>query len=137
VIRKIFLDTNIVLDLLDDQRPRHTDAKQVLTRLIEADTEIFISEDMVSTLFYIIKNKALALEFFETVCEEWRVVPFGLDVVREAVAACRQNPSLDLEDALQCLCAKANGCELLLTEDKGFEPCGVDVAGYETLLASA
>lgn len=131
MIKKLFLDTNIVLDLLDEKRPRHTDAKQLIARLIEADTEIFISEDMVSTLFYIIKNKKIALDFFEAVCEEWRVVPFGIDVIKEAVATCRKEPRLDLEDVLQCLCAKANGCDLLVTADEGFAGCGMKVVGYE------
>lgn len=38
-----------------------------------------------------------------------------------------QEKNLDLEDLLQCLCAKENGCGYLITNDKKFCDCGVKV----------
>ena len=33
----------------------------------------------------------------------------------------------DLEDMLQCLCAKENKCQILLTSDNAFYNCGIKV----------
>jgi len=40
----------------------------------------------------------------------------------------------DLEDALQCLCAKENNCTLLITNDKKFVDCGIEIMNYERFL---
>jgi len=44
------------------------------------------------------------------------------------------NNSLDLEDLLQCLCAKENGCEVLLTNDMKFFDCGVQIMTVDAFL---
>ena len=35
--------------------------------------------------------------------------------------------NIDLEDILQCLCAKENGCGYLITNDKRFYDCGIKI----------
>jgi predicted nucleic acid-binding protein len=35
--------------------------------------------------------------------------------------------NLDLEDVLQCLCVKENGCNALISNDKEFVDCGVSI----------
>jgi len=128
--KKVFLDTNIVLDLLDDKRARHSDAKAVLTKLINDGSTIVISEDMLSTIYYIVKEKRAVLDFFEVVLKEWSVVPFGLDVIDSAIKLCKKENNIDFEDALQCLCALKNGCTAIYTSDKSFVDCGIEVIGY-------
>ncbi len=56
-MKSIFLDTNIVLDILDSERKNHTIAKQLLEKIVIDEYSVTISEDMLSTIFYIIKNK--------------------------------------------------------------------------------
>ena len=85
-----------------------------------------VSEDMLSTIFYISKNKKKTLEFLKLIQKRWEIVPFGREVVRRAVDLSLEK-DLDLEDALQCLCAKENGCEVLITNDKKFYDCGMQI----------
>lgn len=129
-MKKVFLDTNVILDFLDDKRAYHTDAKKLLTQLIKDEVEIFISEDMLSTIYYIIKNKELVLEFFETIQDEWNIVPFGQDTIKKAILSCKKSQNQDLEDMLQCICAKENGCDTLFTNDKKFVDCGIEISSY-------
>jgi predicted nucleic acid-binding protein len=42
--------------------------------------------------------------------------------------------SSDLEDALQCFCAKENGCQIFLTNDKKFINCGIKILNYNQFL---
>jgi len=130
-MQKVFLDTNIILDFLDKKRPHHENATRLISMLIGKKTEIYISEDMLSTIFYIIKDKKRVLLFFEMITKRWFVVPYGRELINEAIGVCLENKGQDLEDTLQCLCAKQNNCTFVITSDKGFVDCGVEVLGYE------
>jgi len=133
--KRIFLDTNIILDFLDDKRPKHSHAMILLDRLSRDGWRIVISEDMFSTIFYIRRGNRRVLEFFRYVLREWSVVPYGKPLMREAVERALRE-SLDLEDTLQCLCAKKEECAIVVTEDQGFVDCGVRVMGYDKALES-
>jgi len=99
------------------------------------DYDIYISEDMLSTIYYISKDKKATLEMFENlIFIDWSVVGYGSDTIQEAVKLSLIN-NLDLEDVLQCLCAKKNGCEVLLTNDKRFYNCGISICNAKEFLA--
>ena len=128
----IYLDTNIVADMIDGARVNHGLSLELLKKLMLEDYDVFISEDMLSTLYYISDDKKATLEFFENIIYvDWQVVPFGIDVIKEATHLSLTN-GVDLEDTLQCLCAKGNGCAILVSSDEKFVDCGVDVVGYES-----
>ncbi len=55
----IFLDINIVLDMLNPQRVNNKQAIKLWNMLIVNKYTIMISEDMLSTIFYINKDKKL------------------------------------------------------------------------------
>lgn len=131
---KIFLDTTIVADIIDQTRFRHKVALDFLERLILDDYAICISEDMLTTLFYILKDKKNTLMFFENlVFVDWSVLTFGFDTIKLATSLSLAH-DLDLEDVLQCLCAKEYGCEILITSDKKFYDCGLEILSIEAFL---
>ncbi len=82
---------------------------------------------MLSTLFYISKDKNATLEFFQNVIFiDWTVLSFGKIVIQNATKLSLEK-NLDLEDLLQCLCAKENQCDILITNDKKFYECGISI----------
>jgi predicted nucleic acid-binding protein len=125
-MKKVFLDTNIILDILDAKRLNHIKAKELLQSLILSDIQIVISEDMLSTIYYICKDKKAVLEFFEVIYEEWDILCFGKSVVLEAIEISKKENN-DFEDTLQCICAKNSGCDAIYTNDKRFVECGIDI----------
>ena len=131
--KTVFLDTNIVLDIVNPQREGNKQAIELWNVLIIKKYTIIVSEDMLSTLFYINKDKRQTLEFFKLIQKRWQIVPFGKNVVAKAVDLSLEK-DLDLEDVLQCLCAKENGCEVLITNDKKFYDCGIWVKKCEEFL---
>lgn len=133
-MKKIFLDTNIVLDFLDKSRPLHNQSKVLMQKLILENYKVYISEDMLSTIFYISKEKEKVLGFFETIMTKWSVVSYGVALISEAIELCQQNRGQDLEDTLQCLSAKKNECIYIVTSDKDFIDCGIEVVDYAQLL---
>ena len=132
---KVFIDTNIVLDFLDLQRSLHHEAVEIIEFLVSNDIEVCISEDMLSTIYYITKNKMQVLDFFTTISRLWKIVPFGQEVIQKAIEICKNDGAIDFEDALQCLCAKANECTVLITNDKAFFHCDITIATSSKFLA--
>jgi len=130
---RIFLDTNIILDLIIPNRKYSNISKVVLEKLAENGYEFYISEDIISTTYYIAKNhKIETIEFFQDALKFWNIVSFGKDVLEASFDFALKN-NCDLEDTLQCFCAKANNCTLL-TSDKKFIDCGVEILTYNDFL---
>lgn len=133
-MKPVFLDTNIILDFLDSHRENHSQAKQLFNKIVEDEYHVIISEDMLSTIFYIIKNKQAVLEFFKLIIKKWDVIPFGNETIATAIDLCLQKPGQDFEDTLQCLCAKSAGCEFLISRDNSFIDCGLRVLSLAEFL---
>ena len=130
---RVFLDTNIVLDILIQERSNHVKAKELLTYLLLNDYEIVISEDMLSTVYYIAKNKRATVTFFQAIQKEWIIAPYGKENIAKILTFSLDNNS-DLEDTLQCFSAKAYDCECVITSDKKFTDCGIKIVNYESFL---
>ncbi len=131
----IFLDTNIVLDMIENQRSHHDNAKALYRYIVENDYEIYISEDMLTTIYYIASDKKAVLAFLQMIEDEWQIVPYGKETINKALSFSMENAT-DLEDTLQCLCAKSYGCRYVITNDKNFVKCGIDVVDYESFFSS-
>ena len=130
--KKIFLDINIVIDFLEQRRRQHHKVVELIEYLTVNNYDICISEDMLTTIYYVSKEKQTVLRFLKTVNQRWQVLHFGKETISEAIAMSLEN-ALDLEDMLQCLCARANGC-MMITHDKTFYDCGVVITTAEEFL---
>ena len=131
---KIFLDTNIVADIIDSSRNNHFLALNFLKKSIINDYKLYISEDMISTLYYISKDKISTLDFIKNiVLIDWEIVSFGKKIINNAIDISLKK-NLDLEDILQCLCAKENNCKFLITNDKKFYDCGLEIRNLKEFL---
>jgi len=128
VIERIFFDTNIVLDILNKERVRHEESTLLWKKVILHDIDIFISEDMLSTIYYVEKEKSKILDFFEMILRRWHIVPYGVEVIQEALTVAREK-QWDFEDVLQVCCAKHHSCSHLVTNDQRFAPYGVKIVG--------
>lgn len=130
-MNKIFLDTNIIADILDSKRIKHQQSLSIVEHLITNDFTICISEDMLSTLYYISNDKQNVLNFIENVIlADWQILYYGQTVIKKAVELSKTK-KCDLEDLLQCICAKENQCSLILTNDKKFYNCGIPITSSE------
>ena len=131
--KKVFFDTNIILDIIDAKRLNHIKVKNIWELLIRNKSKIVISEDMLSTIFYINKDNMYTLDFFDLIHNRWEIVAFGKEVIKHAIGLSRER-ELDLEDVLQCLCAKENNCDIFISNDKKFYDCGIKIMTVDTFL---
>lgn len=133
--KKIFLDINIVIDFLEQSRRQHHKAIELIEHLTVNNYNICISEDMLTTIYYISKQKPLVLKFLKTIAQRWQILHFGKETISKAIEMSLEN-DLDLEDLLQCLCAQTNGCKAMITHDKSFYDCGIVIYTAEEFLKS-
>lgn len=132
-MKKVFLDTNILIDFFDETRENNIHAKQLIYFLLSNDIKIVFSEDMISTIAYILKKenldkftyflKSIALE------KEFEIVSFGVSVINMACDYYNNNKG-DFEDYLQYFTAEKENCIAIYTMDKEFTQLKIPVKRY-------
>lgn len=133
-MNKVFIDTNIIVDLLDTTRMHSEESRMVIKILTAEAMEVVIGEDMLTTVYYIVKNKKDVLGFFDVVLRQWSVVGFGLDILTEGVNVSSRD-NADFEDVLQSICASRYGCDMVITNDASFYGYGVPMYSSKEFIA--
>ena len=136
MVTKIYLDTNIILDLFDDGRNSSKASQTLVEDLFSEGAELYINSDTLTNTFFILKSrkkisqeKALqALEYATTLCE---VVPIEKADALKAITLCTDSssPYKDYEDAVQYVCAKKVEADLIVTNDKKFVSVDIELQG--------
>ena len=124
----IYIDANVILDLFDSNRKFHTHSKNLLERIIKDESiELFISSDMISNIFYILKNRfklslKKSIEIVEYLVKIFNIVTADSYDIAKAIDLCKTLKFTDYEDALQYVCALKIDARVLITNDKkGFK----------------
>ena len=114
----IFLDTNIILDLLE-KRPRYNKVRLKILQIVsESDqkTSICISIITFANLFYILRKK-YDKEFITKLISEIKILPAGQ---QESQIACQHFLRCDdVEDVIQIVSANNAKVSHFLTSDLG------------------
>ncbi len=138
--RRVFLDANVIADIYDHNRPFYAQSKKALLYLSDNDNiKLFTSCDIITTLYYIFSknNKSKALEAIMQINQLCHVVEFGNDEVTQSCILMQNNSSYqDLEDTIQYVMAKKVGCDLILSNDKGFVSEDIELKNTEEFVKS-
>lgn len=112
---KVFLDTNIFLDMivLRDNRTDNENAALILKIASLDEFEFFISPITVSNSFYISRKDSNVFEKISRKLEHIHILPMD---ERDVLFAVNSNMP-DKEDAMQISCADRGGCDIILTRD--------------------
>lgn len=116
MITRLFLDTNIVLDLLAERRPFYEPAAKIASMADRNEVELFISALTFSTAYYLLarhENAASArkkLSKFKILC---KILP-----VNETISEKAMNSGFkDFEDGIQYFCALDGETHVLITRN--------------------
>ncbi|MBO4466133.1 MAG: PIN domain-containing protein [Bacteroidales bacterium] len=117
-MRKIFFDTNFLLDVLIKDRVGHEEAVLVLSLLKKFHTEIVCSTQSLLDTYYIAGRKKIIKQEID-VLTSWlvhyaNVRSIGWFELRDALMSAEK----DIEDAAQIALAKTEHCEVFLTTDQ-------------------
>jgi predicted nucleic acid-binding protein len=111
-MKKVFLDTNILVDYALG-RKLVNDAVQLLQRGYEGEFCLQASYLTFANMAYILKTKVDIYALFHDLCRYITVLPTDNTQLQAAMG----KQVRDFEDALQYQCAKANNCDVIITNN--------------------
>lgn len=122
---KVFLDTNVILDILMESRPDHMDSATILKLVSSGAVAAVISTQSVIDASYVFsqRNKMPAERFRKAVVLIMNAVEVVSISENNIKAALRRGGS-DLEDAAQMECACDSACDAVISSDRGLTPPG-------------
>ena len=112
----LFVDTDVILDLVVRREPYHKTALRFFSFLKKHAIEGFTSPVSVANTYYIlakIRDRRYALEKVRRLMQLIRIAAVDQQIIDAAIRA----PYKDFEDSIQYQCAVTNGLGLLITRN--------------------
>jgi len=112
----ILLDTNVILDALQERQPFDVEAKEILLRAQNGEITCYFTANAATDIFYLygkardLKSAKQVLVFLLTT---YKVVSVTHDDCINAMSI----PIEDFEDALVSVCAKKVGADYIISRD--------------------
>ena len=124
---KVFLDTNILLDLLL-QREKFEEAMIILNSIERGVHEAVVLDISLVNVAYIARKQEVDVKgFLKLLIQNCKIVGADNQLSLEAVDL----DNRDIEGSLQYVCAKNERCEKIITNDKGFYVGEIEIVGSE------
>ena len=134
--KKIFLDTNVVIDLLGERVPFYNSAAKVATLADKGKIQLIVSALTYSTVYYLL-TKFEDKEVVKEKIRKFKVIAETSDLSDKIIDKGLASKFADFEDALQYHCAVQMDCDILLTRNgKDFKESVVPVLTPDEYLNS-
>ena len=115
---KVFLDTDVILDLLLEREPFNKNANKIFKKIENGNIVGYTSAVILANIYYIssnIKNKKIALKNIRKICSLLKVSSVNQKTTDNVLG---NNEIKDFEDYLQLYSAIEIGTEFLITRNK-------------------
>jgi predicted nucleic acid-binding protein len=124
----VFLDTNILVDLIADRRPFSKHAIDIFKSAEERKIQLYTSSHSIATTHYLLKKYVEEKELRDILSNLLGflvVIPVDFDVLKKGL----RSKHKDFEDAIQILCASSiAGIDFIVTRNtKDFKTCDIAV----------
>ncbi len=116
---KAYLDTNVLMDVLQEGRPASACSRMILQAVLDRKIEAVLSSQSVVDASYIAQKAGIRQDFFNTVdkcCDYLNMDQISTSDLRWAC----QNYSGDFEDDVQLSRALDTCCDVFVTNDRQF-----------------
>jgi len=114
---KVFLDTNVILDVLANREPFVSDSAAVLSLIESRRVEGFVAAHTITTLFYFLRREVGGAKARNVLMDLFRVVEI-VAVDQDRIFQALAMDWDDFEDAVQASCAAKVEADYLLTRDR-------------------
>jgi len=115
----ILLDTNIIMDALQERQPFDAEAKEILLRSQNGDFSCCFTANAVADIFYLY-SKARGMKPARSVLEFLLATYKVVSVSHEDCINAMSVSIEDFEDALVAYCAKKANVDYIITRDEKF-----------------
>ena len=131
---KVFLDTNIVIDLLDKRESFYIDAIKLFTLAYQKEITLFVSPMTYATASYLLRKHGK--EGMKRLLSNFRQLSQITTADEKVVDAALESSFNDYEDALQYYSALTRNVDIIVTRNKkDFTSACIPVLSPEELLA--
>ena len=116
MIKRIFVDSDIAIDVATGRMPFFNDSKQVLSFCERGFAVESISSDIVTNVYYVLRKLSLhekSKDFLGLILSFLTVI----SVDRRSILDALKSKFADFEDAVQHFSALANNCDLIVTRN--------------------
>lgn len=125
---KVFIDTNILIDLLGDRKPYSKFAIEIFKAAEQKKIELYVTANSLATTHYLLKkyiDEKQLRQILEGLLEYLNIVPIDEDTFRKGLKSRHK----DFEDALQMVAAAGiPGINCIVTRNlKDFKHSEVEV----------
>ena len=114
--KKVFVDTDIIYDLLSKRHPFYLAAAQLFTLADEGKIQIFIAALSLANIHYLISKEKDANEANE-ILRKFKVIVHVTPLTEKIIDLALNSEFTDFEDAIQYFSALQNEVEVLLTRN--------------------
>ena len=135
-MRNLFLDTNVILDLLSQRIPFYDSVARIATLADQKKLILFASPISFTTIDYVLRKFESAeigmnkLRRFKIICEVG-------SIDEETMEKALNSDFEDFEDAVQYFCALQAGCSAIITRNgKDFKNSNLPIMTAEEYLSS-
>jgi len=115
-MKKVLLDTNVILDFLLKREPNYRDAQIIVEEIVNGNVHGYITASMATDIFYILQktnDKTFALNSLADLL----IILDVLTVYRDDVYSVLHSDWDDFEDALQAHVAIRSGMNAIVTRN--------------------
>lgn len=113
---KIFLDTNILIDLLDDERLHHTNAIRLINEAENGNCTMYVTESVLNTTAYLVRKDyptQKLIPLFNHLLSFVEVIPVNTITYQMGL----HKAVNDIEDAILYAAALAENLNYFITND--------------------
>lgn len=114
---KVFVDTNIVIDLLINRKPFSEDAERIFSLCENGKIQCFVSASSITDIYYISKKYLKDKDKTKCVILDLLSIVDIIDVTKHDVLNALLSEFNDFEDALQYYCACKEKLDFIITRN--------------------
>ncbi len=133
---KLFLDTNVVVDLLGEREPFYDAAARIASMADKGRIQLIVSALTYSTVFYLLSRFEDKEQVKEKI-RKFKVIAETAELTDKIIDKGLASKFADFEDALQYYCALQKDSDMLITRNvKDFKESDIPVLTPEEYLSS-
>lgn len=132
----VFLDTNVVIDLLGERDPFYTAAARIATLADRGKIQLVVSALTYSTVYYLLSRFESKEKVREKI-RKFKIIAKTSSLTDSIIEKGLSSKFSDFEDALQYYCAIQADCSILITRnEKDFKASDIPVLTPDEYLSS-
>jgi predicted nucleic acid-binding protein len=136
-MNKVFVDSDVILDLLAQRIPHFHFSALLFTFADMKKLELYTSPTVFCNVFYILR-KELGIEKAKSALRKLRLLIKIIDSSEKTIDCALNSDFSDFEEAIQCYTAQNHQISIIVTRNvKDYKTAGIIVQNPETFLCAS